>query len=526
MNNFINQLPDIHIPINNLNNNVNNFINIIKQTYDNILLDDINLFTKNEIIKDILFFKYTKKILSKEEFKNNKYFAEKIISNDKFYFKLKNILIFCLELDENEKKNILHDFKKLEKLGFNSFSSYNNFNINVKNILEKEMNYMINKNYNVKYILNKEGFHSPILSIEDNFCSLHTGIKKLIELFNISHFMSYDAFSTFNDEFTDVQIYYSNSNIKNIYLFKCKDKLNFEADKLLFLCKIATVTIKSLSILTQKNRNDTQIQLILFLSDSAKLFPLNGQILSDLNVNSADTISFSDPLIRIYRTEELIKIFIHECIHCSKFETVYGTCPNNSFNVLSTHNYKICNLKFNETITETLTEFINTVIYSHISKKNFNKYFNKELLFGFIQTAKIFHHFGFNTVDEFLQNNSDKKIIQNTAAFEYHILKSILMLRINDFIDIFIGYQNNIKGCDMMMKIILDEMNENNYKNIIDQLIKNLNKLESNLKKTFRMTVIEIQFNKQIISNQKGGGNFLYKYFKYKIKYLDLQNSL
>jgi len=80
-----------------------------------------------------------------------------------------------------------------------------------------------------------------------------------------------------------------------------------------------------------------------------------------------------------------------------------------------------------------------------------------------------------------------------------------------------------------MISIILNEMNSENYKNLINILIKKLKNFGLNLKKTFRMTLIDINFNENIKFNQNAGViyfKYLKKYYKYKIKYLDLKNTL
>jgi hypothetical protein len=190
------------------------------------------------------------------------------------------------------------------------------------------------------------------------------------------------------------------------------------------------------------------------------------------------------------------------------------------FNVESSKKNKI-NLKFNETITETLAEFLNCVLFCHIAKENTLNCYKKELLFGLLQTAKILNHFGFDSVDDFLTTDkNNKKIIQKTAAFEYHILKTALMLRINDFIHLIKNGLHNDSSCAKMMKIIVEEMHRNEYKHLVNDFIKTIDNLNPKLRATFRMTVNEIK------TYQKGGGSHKNNYFKYRKKYLDLKNSL
>lgn len=165
---------------------------------------------------------------------------------------------------------------------------------------------------------------------------------------------------------------------------------------------------------------------------------------------------------------------------------------------------------FNETITETLAEFINCILFSLINNTDFKETLNTEINFGFLQTAKILDHFGFISVNDFMKPNNNKKIVEETGAFEYHVLKSVLLYKFDDFIGILLRKGNT----NDLMKLIVKIMNDDNYyKNKVNDDIKLLYDLPWDKKKTLRMSIIDIDKIKQ----SGGEINSKYKYIKYKL---------
>lgn len=409
-------------------------------------------------------------------------------------------------------------------------------------LLFGEINDAINNN-----IINKDDFKnfskikSNILSqqeVIDKIDVSNMEIIKMLQYVNACAFMPYDVFSQIGHAYTNLKVFkpYTTNNFNHIYVLSNKDnnKMSVDIDKIELLSKIASITIKSLSKLFKKTIN-LKVNIILYAMSATKKFPEEKyDVISENNVNSGDSTIFSfydetesntiynlvnNPLIRLYRSEELIKVLIHEIIHCTKFESHFGPSPKHNFKVFSTKfNEK---LLFNETITETLAEFINCVLYSLINNQDLNSVLNKEIDFGFIQTAKILDHFGFKSINDFTNNNihDNRKILQQTSTFEYHILKSILLYKFNDFINILIKRGNTT---DLMSLIIGVIENDNTYKQKVDSYIKILDSLP--FKKSLRMTTIDID-DKKIM---EGGNNnyYKYKYIKYKTKYIMHRNNV
>jgi hypothetical protein len=461
------------------------------------------IYTNSEIIRNIFLFKYTKQILSEPKFKKEKAFVNKVLNSPKLYHIIKNILLDTLNIDNQTKNTIQQHFELLESVGFNSFAPSKMLKLEIQKTITDKCFSLIQNKYSVKHIVQDQ--QCTILSFNDNDTTLHSGVKELIQLFNISIFMSYDAFINFDDRYTDAIIYYSDQDICKIYL-PYSSNFNYFSQ----LVNLSTVALKSLYDLINQKYIQKKIELILFLSDSQKRFPSNGNYISDLHVNSGDTIMFETPLIRIYRKEELFKVLIHEIIHCSTFETYYGTCSAN-YNIIMPNNQKY-KLKFNETITETLAELINCSIYSYLNNQKLEDVLKNEKQFGLLQTSKILSHFNFDSVNDFL-TSTNKYIIQTTSAFEYHILKTILFLNADLFLGTIVKNRNK-NGCQKMFALINKTFKDLQYQKEIKKIMDNLDRQDDN----FRMTITELDFN----TNQSGG-NYNKKYLKYKYKYLKLK---
>lgn len=446
-------------------------------------------------IKNVIFINDMKKLNKIEKFyKQPSYLHKHIISKPEYYQRVKRILFDAIEYDDINKLEL--DFNKLEKAGLNSFESNDNFSPEVKELLKGELKYLINKKFNAKYI--EYGENASTILTKDSITSLHTGVLYMIEYMNMSKFMSYDVFMNLNSKFTDIKVYQTNSNIKNIYLLAHDNETNYDITQLNFLCQIGDCVINTMNQIFNKTINNLNVDLILFLSNALKKFPEHNKPLTENEVNSADTYTFQHPLIRLYRAEEMIKVFIHELIHATQCDKLVDSNINYTFNVNTP-------LKPLETITETFAEFINCVIYSHIHKMNLDKVLDQEINFGFKQTAKILNHFNFISVNDFL-NRTNNQIIQTTSAFEYHILKTVLLYKFDEYFKRATEHSN-------LTNLIVTTMKSKQYENSIDTFIK------QNHNNTFRMTIVDLNTVKQI-----GGYNrIMYEY--YKNKYLILKKN-
>jgi len=462
------------------------FIKIITDNYKKVIYTH-HIIKEDKLIKNVLFFK---ELANTDNFKSLRSLINIIIKPESFE-KIKQIIITELKPEDQTVLNKINSFGSIPK-----------------QITIPQTKY--GTEYNTK--------ESSILT-HNNLTSLNTSILKMLEYFNSCTFMSSDVFSKLDKSYCNIKTYKPiNTNIENVYLLDNNKQTNINPLKLPFLSKITTIVIESLNDFFNI-KTTTKIDLVLYAVNVNKLFPNKRyNILDENNANSGDTIpqelDLYRPMIRLYRSEELIKVLIHEVIHCTGFERRFGEIKTHNFKVFNTK-YNNSELLFNETITETLAEIINCILYSIIHNEHLDSVLSKEFAFGIQQSAKILDHYGFTSIDDFLNKKNNKKINQSTAVFEYHILKTVLFYKFEQFIDIL----KTGKAIDMM-NLIITTMNEPLYGHYIDSELININ-----TNKSFRMTTIEIYTLDTIpINNMIGGTKYMIEYNKYKQKYLKIKS--
>lgn len=318
--------------------------------------------------------------------------------------------------------------------------------------------------------------------------------------------------------FKDLALYQTNGYIKNILVLSNNDKQVISKNQLDLIYKVSHITIdaldelaKSINVSINKNFN-----LMLFLSDKQKKFPSSTEnCITESHVNSAATHLLTIPFIKIFRSEEMIKVLIHEIIHAAGFDKIFGNIDQTKYH------FKVNTpLLFQEIIAETLAEYINCVFYSKIYNQDFKQILNKELDFGFLETAKILNHFKFTNMDDFIKNDNDtREICQKTAVLEYHILKTALLYNFDKFMTIIKKHGNASDIFDLIIQTLQSPL----YQNRINLIIKNLASYDRELLGTFKMSIINIERNHSV--TQSGRAFYKNKYYKYKHKYLNYKKN-
>lgn len=204
---------------------------------------------------------------------------------------------------------------------------------------------------------------------------------------------------------------------------------------------------------------------IIIPSNAKKVFSDNGEVISPKSINSAEYNPRLN-LLHIYRREELSKLLFHELIHQSEYDNKLYS--NESFIDLWAIDKE--RLYLNEMITETIAQFINTVVTSCLCGKDFIKMYNSmwmyEILFGLVQTAKILSLSGFKSISELYTKPFIRYIKTTTNTFEYHILKTICMININD---VLFYYKNNNIG--KLLEIIHEYAKNSEYNAIVNKFM-------------------------------------------------------
>jgi hypothetical protein len=170
----------------------------------------------------------------------------------------------------------------------------------------------------------------------------------------------------------------------------------------------------------------------------------------------------------IWREEEFEKVLIHELIHTLKLD--FMTYPDNlTEDVANAFNLSnAINIHVGEAYVETWAIIFNSILISK-SLTKFFEIFEKEVLFSLFQTSKVIHHFGYNCFtqcemslvkahDTYIpeiggrnkENNDENsatyvaKFLQDTSVFSYFILKTGILLHIDEFIRFCVIHNDNL----------------------------------------------------------------------------------
>jgi hypothetical protein len=173
-----------------------------------------------------------------------------------------------------------------------------------------------------------------------------------------------------------------------------------------------------------------------------KQFPnTKGQPLTISVMNSGMTNMATND-VYVMRNEELYKVLVHELIHGMHYDIPHN---NEDHYSLSKQLCQILSVEcmdkrfISESYTETLAIIINCIMCAHEMNLNTMKcildLLNAEMHFGIQQTAKILTHFNFKSAKELLRRYfAGNSIKQMSDALSYYIIKTALLVNINDFI--------------------------------------------------------------------------------------------
>lgn len=236
--------------------------------------------------------------------------------------------------------------------------------------------------------------------------------------------------------------YKINLNIGNktfiIYVFTEKDidiqKIAYYLKIILYICNLYTT------------HKETIFTFKIFLTDFQKTEPKI--LIKPININSGYTLNHKS--IVIYRKEELLKVFIHECFHlfCLDFSNTSGI----DYSKLLEPIFKI---KSDYLLFETYCEFwartLNTAIFSYHIKENitlnefqdiFELNINIERCFSLLQM----NHFlkTMNTTYYELIQGKAINYKETTNGFCYYVLTSLLMYHFEQTMNWFIHNNQTI----------------------------------------------------------------------------------
>jgi hypothetical protein len=233
------------------------------------------------------------------------------------------------------------------------------------------------------------------LSIIETNSSKHAG-NKLRRVLNNNRFIGHTIQHDIKNKITKNQFVCfilkhvnHDLNIKlilTLYLPRDIIDVNHELSYLSHITHIVD-TIADIFICTKrhhiKQTKQIDIDLIIIHNNCNKNF-VNNQLNAN-NINSGSCIAFDS--IVIWRTEEILKVLIHELIHF--FMLDFGNCAGSDID-FSKKLFGVSNDVLNESFTDSFAIIIHTLFVAYYSNNN-NKLdlFNQEINFVLFQAAKI-----------------------------------------------------------------------------------------------------------------------------------------
>jgi hypothetical protein len=229
----------------------------------------------------------------------------------------------------------------------------------------------------------------------------------------------------------------------------------------------------AIAIEQANNQCSNNLDIHLFLTDHRKTLPEYNKEIDKINVNTAFTQSCSrDNEVYIYRKEEWFKVFIHETFHCLGLDFSHMDVRNSNVIINNIFSTNIDNIRLYESYCETWAETFNLVFIAFFQTPSkvdyasmfelFQKMYNEELTFSIYQMIYILKKQNIRYID-MVHSNVGITYNENTSAFSYYIIKSIIMFHMNHFITWcyknnhniinFTDTQENIsKYCDFIQK--------------------------------------------------------------------------
>jgi hypothetical protein len=141
--------------------------------------------------------------------------------------------------------------------------------------------------------------------------------------------------------------------------------------------------------------------------------------------------------IYIFRKEEWFKVFIHETFHSLGLD--FARMPEDVANRALFSIFPVrCDYRFYEAYTETWATILHSLFLSMESRGSIypklEAYLEKERMFSLFQKGKLLNHHQFK-YKHLCSSGTAGRYRENTQAFSYFVLKSILLFHYNGFIE-------------------------------------------------------------------------------------------
>ena len=346
---------------------------------------------------------------------------------------------------------------------------------NLKNI--KKDNYILKNNDFIRHIYNSLPKHikktDSIIEYNKEIDVTNSYIPLVIK--NDIH----------NKKYISYEFIYNLNNHKCTIIIYSEKKININ--------KFKKYIYSVLFFFTKNKSHETlrELKFTLYLTDHKK-FVKKGECINDININSGYTTfnSNMDEVV-LYRKDEWLKVFIHECIH-------YFNCDFNKeqlYNEINTFFNIETNILLFESYTEFFARIINIaiIIFNEFIKTNktlknktniknyklfeykFKEFVNNERMYSIIQMNNILNVINIDYKD-IPNKNVLKKINEKTNAFCYYYITCIYLYNYNCMISFCKNNNNNYidfknENTDLFIKFTIFLI----HKNIGINVNKNLN---------------------------------------------------
>ena len=248
-------------------------------------------------------------------------------------------------------------------------------------------------------------------------------------------------------------IYFLSEEIKESILNKFNScyNISFNIDNITFYIKFYTPNkininrylffIKLVLLLCSKNKKydeNHEFHLHFFLTDFEKNISNTKHKLSSYDINSGVTIINENISVFLFRKEEWLKVFIHECFHLFCLDCSCVTDVEYK-QVFSNMYFLESDFLLYESITEFWARIINCCFVSYFSKKKIsykdfeqllNVTINLEKLFSIVQMNKFLQNFQLSyeiIIDKSYSPMIKKLYKEESNGFCYYIMTSVLL---------------------------------------------------------------------------------------------------
>jgi len=189
-----------------------------------------------------------------------------------------------------------------------------------------------------------------------------------------------------------------------------------------------------------------ELRVYLFLTDAKKQIPDNdSDPIDTIHANTAFTNSCSKQNeIVIFRREEWFKVFLHETFHSLGLD--FSVMPNDSTNQCILSHFPALDPNMDVRLYETYCEiwaelfhlmfrlFAKPAGFKPFSSTEYMRALNREQSFSIYQSNKLLRRANLHYRDLFSKIDERMMYRENTQAFSYYILKSVLLWHVDSFL--------------------------------------------------------------------------------------------